>query len=112
MLIDQFMSRYDVSIAEHTIVLREQAATFRAARDLDLMTVHTPLVDLGRHVPPDVAVDAFTEFDEPGWGKIAASFSVLPYGEGSTLLTTNVVPSRPTLTPVGRSCATGDLDGR
>jgi hypothetical protein len=35
----------------------------------------------------DVPVGAFAEFDEPGWGKIAANFSVLPYGQRSSLLT-------------------------
>ncbi|GAY13516.1 hypothetical protein [Mycobacterium sp. shizuoka-1] len=28
----------------------------------------------------------FRGFDEPGWGKIAANFSVRPYGPGATLL--------------------------
>jgi hypothetical protein len=141
MLIDQFMPRYDVTIAEHLIVHRDAAVTFRAAADLDFMSVHTPLLDLamwarglparmtGRAPEPpprlvlskgdplpgwlvlgqridrefafgavgkfwqpsiewrDVGVDAFTAFDEPGWGKIAANFSVMPYGERSTLLT-------------------------
>ena len=141
MLIDQFMPWCDVSIAEHVIVHDDPAGTFRAASDLDFMTVHTPLLDLamwarrlparttGRALEPpprlvlskgdplpgwlvlgeradrelafgavgkfwqpsiewrDVAVDAFAQFNEPGWGKIAADFSVLPYGEGSTLLT-------------------------
>ena len=35
-----------------------------------------------RDVPPG----EFSSFSEPGWGKIAANFSVLPYGEYSTLL--------------------------
>lgn len=35
----------------------------------------------------DVAAADFTSFDEPGWGKIAANFSVRPYGAASTLLT-------------------------
>ncbi len=35
----------------------------------------------------DVAAEEFTAFAEPGWGKIVASFSVLPYGELATLLT-------------------------
>lgn len=35
----------------------------------------------------DVTVADFAGFSEPGWGKIAASFSVLPYGEHATLLT-------------------------
>jgi hypothetical protein len=34
----------------------------------------------------DVAKAEFSGFAEPGWGKIAANFSVLPYGESSTLL--------------------------
>jgi hypothetical protein len=141
MLIDRFMPRYDVTLAEHMIVHSDAASTFRAATDLDFMTVHTPLLDLamwarglparvtGRASEPpprlvlskgdplpgwlvlgeradwelafgavgkfwqpsiewrDLAVEAFAAFNEPGWGKIAASFSVLPYGEGSTLLT-------------------------
>jgi hypothetical protein len=40
------MSTYDASIAEHAIVRREPEATFRAAIDLDFMSVHTPLLDL------------------------------------------------------------------
>src|SRR5829696_7159953 len=46
MLVDQFMSRYDVTIAEHAIVHRDRDLTFRAACDLDFMTVRTPLLDL------------------------------------------------------------------
>lgn len=34
----------------------------------------------------DVARADFAGFSEPGWGKIAANFSVLPYGQGNTLL--------------------------
>lgn len=34
----------------------------------------------------DVASTDFAGFDEPGWGKIAANFSTLPYGESGTLL--------------------------
>jgi hypothetical protein len=34
----------------------------------------------------DVPLSDFADFAEPGWGKIAANFSVLPYGEHSTLL--------------------------
>jgi hypothetical protein len=47
---------------------------------------------IGRFWQPDIewhdvgAVD-FASFDEPGWGKIAAGFSVLPYGTDDTLLT-------------------------
>lgn len=35
----------------------------------------------------DVAACDFKDFDEPGWGKIAANVSVLPYGPSDTLLT-------------------------
>jgi hypothetical protein len=35
----------------------------------------------------DVPRDAFDDFAEPGWGKIAAGFSVLPYGGDRALLT-------------------------
>lgn len=34
----------------------------------------------------DVAPADFTDFDQPGWGRIAANFSVTPYGESHTLL--------------------------
>ncbi|ULE32867.1 hypothetical protein [Mycobacterium sp. IDR2000157661] len=34
----------------------------------------------------DVPRDEFAGFAEPGWGKIAANLSTIPYGEGSTLL--------------------------
>ena len=141
LLIDQFLPRWDTTIAAHTIVRRDPAVAFRAAVDLDFMRVHTPLLDLAmwaRGVPArithraaeppprlvlgkgdplpgwlvlgeradrelvfgavgkfwqpsiewrDLSVDTFTAFAEPGWGKIAANFSVVPYGAGSTLLT-------------------------
>jgi hypothetical protein len=35
----------------------------------------------------DVLRDDFDDFAEPGWGKIAAGFSVLPYGAERSLLT-------------------------
>jgi hypothetical protein len=34
----------------------------------------------------DIAAADFCDFAEPGWGKIAANFSVAPYGESQTLL--------------------------
>lgn len=34
----------------------------------------------------DVQPSEFRAFNEPGWGKIAANFFVIPYGEGSSLL--------------------------
>ncbi|MGK2854023.1 MAG: hypothetical protein ACSLE3_07980 [Microbacteriaceae bacterium] len=143
LLIESAMPTYDVKIAEHIIVAADPATTFAATRELDLLTVHSPLLDLsmwlrglparlsdragsppplpnlvigedmglpgwtflgeqrdrevafgavGRFWQPtiewrDVALADFRDFDEPGWGKIAANFSVLPYGASATLLT-------------------------
>jgi hypothetical protein len=140
-LIDSTMPVCDAVIAEHIIVAGDPATTFAAARRLDLLTVHSPLLDLsmwlrglparlsgtpapriphlvigedmglpgwtflgqrlnrevafgavGRFWQPtiewrDIAAADFRGFDEPGWGKIAANFSVLPYGASATLLT-------------------------
>ena len=141
LLIDSAMPAYDAVIAEHILVAADPATTFTAARQLNLLTVHSPLLDLSmwlRGVPArlsgkaaprmpelvigpdmglpgwtflgqrpnreiafgavgkfwqpniewrDVAAGEFRDFDEPGWGKIAANFSVLPYGASATLLT-------------------------
>ena len=141
LLIDSAMPTYDAAIAEHIIVAADPATTFAAARGLDLLTVHSPLLDLsmwlrglparlsgtpapripnlvigedmglpgwmflgqrlnreiafgavGRFWQPtiewrDVAAADFRGFDEPGWGKIAANFSVLRYSASATLLT-------------------------
>lgn len=140
-LIDSMMPIHDAAIAEHIVVAADPATTFAAVRALDLLTVHSPLLDLsmwlrglparlsgkaaprlpklvidtemglpgwtflgqrpnreiafgavGRFWQPtiewrDVPVFEFRSFDEPGWGKIAANFSVRPYGASATLLT-------------------------
>ncbi|MGY4711684.1 hypothetical protein ACXDF8_19305 [Mycolicibacterium sp. CBM1] len=140
MVIDSVLPTYDVVVSEHVVVLADTSTTFRAARGLDLLRVHSPLLDtamwarqlparfrnrpaprpprlvigdgvgipgwlvlgerpgaeivfgaVGRFWRPVITwreVDAadFPGFTEPGWGKIAASFSVLPYGAGRTLL--------------------------
>jgi hypothetical protein len=140
LIIDAAMPTFDVSIAEHIIVRADPATTFRAARELDFLTVRTPLLDAAMWVrglparvtrqaatpPPrlvlaegdelpgwavlgeqpdrelafgavgkfwqpsiewrDTPAEEFARFAEPGWGKIAASFSVLPYGDDATLL--------------------------
>ena len=39
---------------------------------------------MARPVPE--TLEAFTEFDDPDWGKIAANCSVRPYGLGRSLL--------------------------
>lgn len=141
LLIDAAMPTYDAVIAEHIVVSADPATTFAAARELDLLTVHSPLLDVSmwlRGLPSrltgkavarvpelvigegvglpgwaflgqrlnreiafgavgkfwrptiewrDVGVADFREFDEPGWGKIVANFSVLPYGVSATLMT-------------------------
>ena len=141
LIIDTVMPEFDAGIAEHVIVHTSPAVAFRAARDLDFLSVRTPLLDAAMwarglparlthqaaEAPPrlvlaqgdslpgwlilgeapgrelafgavgkfwrpniewrDVAIDEFAAFREPGWGKIAADFSVLPYGEAGTLLT-------------------------
>ncbi|MCF6387250.1 hypothetical protein L2K20_09720 [Mycobacterium sp. MBM] len=141
LLIDAAMPTYDVTISEHIIVQSDPATTFAAARELDLLTVHSPLLDsamwlrglparlsrtgtpapaarlvigpdmglpgwtfLGARRDREVAFGAvgtfwqptiewreiaaadFPGFGEPGWGKIAANFSILPYGASATLL--------------------------
>ena len=35
----------------------------------------------------EIDPEDFADFDEPGWGKLAASISLRPYGEGRTLAT-------------------------
>jgi hypothetical protein len=141
LIIDSVMPTFEVSISAHALVRADASTTYRAARDLDFLTVHTPLVDaamwmrglparLGGHKPTppprlviaqgdplpgwlllgeqagrelafgavgrfwqaniewrDVTVEEFPNFAEPGWGKIAANFVVLPYGERTALLT-------------------------
>ncbi|HEV8558357.1 MAG TPA: hypothetical protein VGR06_18455 [Actinophytocola sp.] len=42
LIIDASLPRWDVEIAEHRLVHAAPDRTWRAARDLDLLTVHTP----------------------------------------------------------------------
>ncbi len=140
-LIDLVMPRYDVTIAEHAVVHADSDTTYRATRSLDLLRVHTPLLDAamwvrqlpmrltGRAAPPSspvvvgdglgipgwlvlgeregleivlgavgrfwrpvidwrtVDADEFAHFAEPGWGKIAAGFSMFSHGPGNTVVT-------------------------
>lgn len=140
MIIQSVMPLYDIVIDEHLVVDADPATTYCAARGLDLLTVHTPLLDaamwvrqmpsrlVGRPAAPpprlvvgdglgmpgwlvlgervgreiafgavgrfwqaviewrDVDADDFARFTEPGWGKIAANFSVQPYGSNKTVL--------------------------
>jgi hypothetical protein len=45
MIIDKRMPTYDTTIAAHRIVAADPVTTWHAARELDFMTVHTPLMD-------------------------------------------------------------------
>jgi hypothetical protein len=46
MIIDDQLPRYDVVIAEHLVVDADPHTTWQAARELDFISVHTPLLDL------------------------------------------------------------------
>lgn len=81
LILDELMPRYDAAIAEHRIVDADPKAVIEAARDLDFMTVHTPLLDAavwvrtlpaklrGRFVPPppQVRLTGGTGEGLPGW---------------------------------------------
>jgi hypothetical protein len=43
-------------------------------------------LDISWLEPVPATPEEFTAFDDPGWGKIAANFSVRPYGGGRSLL--------------------------
>jgi hypothetical protein len=148
LLIDRFLPAFDVTLVAHLLVDAELPRTWAALCDLDLMQVHTPLMDaairvrgvpeavasaLGssrpRPAPPELRLrdtapglpgwlslgevpgqeiafgavgrfwqadidwydvsgmttEAYASFDEPGWGRIAANFSLRPYGLTRTL---------------------------
>lgn len=152
LLIDHYLATFDVTLIEHVVVDAEVATTWQSLLDLDLLTVHTPLMDaamsirglpdriatwrgqappppeltelkltggddraeglegwlpLGQHAGSEIVMGAvgrfwqpdiewfdvadmtpedFAAFDRPGWGRIAAGFSLRPYGRTRTLL--------------------------
>ncbi len=140
LLMDSMMPDFDIALAEHAVVQSDTATTFATTRDINLLTVHSPVLDLfiwlrtvparivGRHPTTpttpkigenmalpgwgylgqtpgheivfgavgrfwqsviqwrDTAATDFTDFAEPGWGKIAADFSVRTYGASTSLL--------------------------
>ena len=45
MLIDHYLPRFDVTALEHTVADADVATTWSALQRLDLMRVHTPLMD-------------------------------------------------------------------
>jgi hypothetical protein len=81
LILDELTPQYDAAIAEHRIVDADPKAVIEAARDLDFMTVHTPLLDAavwartvparlrGRFVPPppQVRLTGGTGDGMPGW---------------------------------------------
>lgn len=149
MLIDRYLPDFDVTLIEHTVVEADVPTTWAALTDLDLMQVHTPLLDAAMFVrslpdrvagwsgrarpdtppPPEMKLagegppldgwlalgqidgfeiafgavgrfwqadiewydvegmtpEQFAAFDEPGWGRIAANFSLRAYGPSRTL---------------------------
>ncbi|WP_242547899.1 nitroreductase/quinone reductase family protein [Amycolatopsis sp. MtRt-6] len=147
LLIDRFLPRFDVTLIEHVVADADIAETWQALRELDLMRVHSPLMDaamfvrsmpaaltrrstpaeppaelklfggstplpgwlplgetpgrevvlgaVGKFWQPDIewldvqgmTPDEFAGFTEPGWGRIAAGFSLRPYGPSRTLVT-------------------------
>jgi hypothetical protein len=150
LLIDVCLPGFDTTAREHLVVEADLATTWQALCDLDLMQVHTPLMDvalqvrllpgvvaraLGRQRPPEPEIpelklrgegpglpgwlplgevpgreiafgavgrfwqpdidwydvagmgpEDFAAFAEPGWGRIAASLSLRPYGRTRTLV--------------------------
>lgn len=148
MLIDRYLPAFDATQIEHIVIDVDLETAWAALRDLDLLQVHTPLLDaamfargvpikvaswFGRSAPAappvqlrltgdsvemegwlplgqlagrEIALGAigrfwrpniewydvktmtpeqFGAFDSPGWGRIAANFSLRPYGEHRTL---------------------------
>jgi hypothetical protein len=81
LILDELMPQYDAAIAEHRMVDADPKAVIEAARDLDFMTVHTPLLDAavwvrtlparlrGRFVPPppQVRLTGGAGDGLPGW---------------------------------------------
>ncbi|HET9139925.1 hypothetical protein [Actinophytocola sp.] len=79
LIIDTALPSWDVEIAEHLLVHAEPELTWGVARDLNLVTVHTPLLDAAMWVrglpdriarraaaaPPRVTLGG--EGDMPGW---------------------------------------------
>lgn len=45
LLLDRYLPRFDVTVHEHAVVDADPVTTWRALQELDLMQVHTPLLD-------------------------------------------------------------------
>lgn len=152
MLIDRYLPRFQATQIEHAVVNADIGTTWAALVDLDLLNVHSPLLDaaffvrglpsrvmtrlgrapsagttgptalrltgidehnlegwlalgersgrevafgaVGRFWKPNIewydvttmTPEQFAAFDEAGWGKIAANFSLRQYGDERTLV--------------------------
>jgi hypothetical protein len=80
-LIDEQLPEFDVTRIEHVVVEAPPQRTYEALL----------IGAVGRFWGRDVdwlEIDAadFRDFDRPGYGKVAAGFSVREYGEGRSLL--------------------------
>jgi hypothetical protein len=92
LLIDRYLPSFDVTIREHLVIDADLDVTWRALGDLDLLRVHTPLMDaamrvrgvpalvssaLGRSTPPPEVPSALTlagdDVGLPGWLPLGAN---------------------------------------
>jgi hypothetical protein len=79
MIIDEQLPTYDVVVTEHLVVDADPATTLEAARQLDLLTVRTPVLDAAMWVrgvpdrmrhrvqPPPVPLRLADGIGLPGW---------------------------------------------
>jgi hypothetical protein len=50
MLIDQFLPRFDETIVEHLVIGAPPAAVYRTVREMDFLSIHSPLMDAAMFV--------------------------------------------------------------
>jgi hypothetical protein len=79
MILDEQLPLFDVVIAEHLVVGADPETTWRAARELDFLSVHTPLMDAsmwvrglparlrGQQPPPPAQLRLSGDGGLPGW---------------------------------------------
>jgi hypothetical protein len=79
MILDERMPAWDVTISVHQVVSADPRTTWQAARDLDFMSVHSPLMDLsmwarglparlrGQPLPRPASVRLAGGEGMPGW---------------------------------------------
>ena len=97
MLLDEQMPAYDVVVTEHLVVDADPAATFEAARDLDFLAVHAPLISAAMFVRG--LPDRLSHREQPPPTRLEAARGVgLP---------TSAAPPPPALRHTASSPATG-----